>query len=188
MSSYTYRMLLVPFLLILFNQTSAKPVTFNLMELGAKPDGKTDSTKSFLSAWSGACMSETAALIYVPRGRFLIQRVYLRGNKCRNNNILFRIDGVLVAPTDFRVAGNATNWLDFRGVDGVTISGGILDGKGTGLWDCKLAGKDCPVGASVSFLHILPQLRLMINFLIKYIVLIKDAGHVKRLLLTICLL
>ncbi|KAK1390881.1 Polygalacturonase [Heracleum sosnowskyi] len=148
MNSNACRMLLVPFLLILFNQSSAKPVTFNVIELGAKPDGKTDSTESFLSAWTGACASVKPALIYVPRGRFLIQRVYLSG-KCRNTNILFRIDGVLVAPADFRVAGNANNWLDFHGVDGVTISGGILDGRGTGLWDCKdQAEKDCPVGAS----------------------------------------
>lgn len=155
MNSSTCKMLLVPFLLILFNQTcNAKPVSFNVIELGAKPDGKTDSTKSFLSAWAGACMSETPALVYIPPGRFLIQRVYL-GGKCRNNNILFRIDGVLVAPADFRVAGNADNWIDFHGVDGVTISGGILDGHGTGLWDCKLAGKNCPIGAAVSSLQIL---------------------------------
>ncbi|WOH07848.1 hypothetical protein DCAR_0727282 [Daucus carota subsp. sativus] len=147
MSSNTCTMLLVAFLLILLKNTIAKPVTFDLIELGAKPDGETDSTESFLSAWTGACDSVKSAVIYVPRGRFLVQRVYL-GGKCRNNKILIRIDGVLVAPADFRVAGNASNWLDFHGVDGVTISGGILDGQGTGLWDCKLAGENCPVGAA----------------------------------------
>ncbi|KAL6277355.1 hypothetical protein ACE6H2_020956 [Prunus campanulata] len=48
------------------------------------------------------------------------------------------------------------NWLLFRDVHGLNISSshGILDGQGTGLWDCKASiGKsNCPTGAIGSLL------------------------------------
>ncbi|KAK2993786.1 hypothetical protein RJ640_018076, partial [Escallonia rubra] len=40
------------------------------------------------------------------------------------------------------------NWILFKGVNGVTISGGILDRQGTGLWACKASSKLCPSGAT----------------------------------------
>lgn len=140
--------LLVALFFIIFSQATAGGVTFNVVELGAIPDGKTDSSKSFLDAWKAACGSTVPATIYVPAGRFLIQGLYF-GDKCKTKNVLFLIDGALVAPADFLVTGNMANWIEFREVDGVTISGGILDGQGIGLWDCKLAGKSCPSGATV---------------------------------------
>ncbi|CAK7324992.1 unnamed protein product [Dovyalis caffra] len=66
----------------------------------------------------------------------------------RNNAILLRIDGTLVAPSKYGVIGNAKNCLIFEQVNGVTISGGTLDGQGAGLWSCKNSGKDCPNGAT----------------------------------------
>lgn len=147
--------LLVSLIFITLNQAKAKPggVTFNVVQLGAKPDGLSDSSKSLLNAWKAACASVVPASIYVPLGRFLIQGVYF-GGKCNNKNVLFRIDGVLVAPADFRITGNLAHWIEFREVDGVTISGGILDGQGIGLWDCKLAGKSCPSGTTVHIFKI----------------------------------
>ncbi|WOH12520.1 hypothetical protein DCAR_0832024 [Daucus carota subsp. sativus] len=137
-------------ILIIYSQAQAKPrgVTFDVVQLGAKPDGKTDSSKAFMDAWKAACGSVVSASIYVPPGRFLVNGLFF-GDRCENkNNVLFRIDGVLVAPEDFQVTGTAANWIEFREVDGVTISGGILDGQGIGLWDCKLAGESCPPGAT----------------------------------------
>lgn len=127
----------------------ANAVTYSVTTLGAKPDGKTDSTKAFLSAWAKACASVNPAVIYVPAGRFLLRNAVFSG-PCKNSLITFRIAGTLVAPSDYRVIGNAGNWLLFQHVNGVTISGGILDGQGTGLWACKNSGKSCPSGATVS--------------------------------------
>ncbi|KAL3579547.1 hypothetical protein D5086_021051 [Populus alba] len=67
---------------------------------------------------------------------------------CKNKAIVVRIDGTLLAPTDYRIIGNAGNWIFFQNVDGVTVSGGVLDGHGSGLWDCKQSGKNCPSGAT----------------------------------------
>ncbi|XP_062150086.1 polygalacturonase-like [Alnus glutinosa] len=125
----------------------AAPVTYNVVSLGAKGDGKTDSTRAFLAAWTKACASVSPVTIYVPAGKFYLRQVVFNG-PCRNKAIFIRIDATLVAPSDYRVLGNSGNWLVFRHVTGVTLSGGILDGQGTGLWACKASGKSCPTGAT----------------------------------------
>ncbi|KAB1218175.1 Polygalacturonase [Morella rubra] len=125
----------------------AVPVSYNVVSFGAKADGETDSTEAFSTAWSQACASENPADVYVPAGRFYLRQVVFNG-PCNNNAIRIRIDGTLVAPSNYMVPGNGGNWLLFSAVNGVTISGGILDGQGTGLWACKNSGKNCPDGAS----------------------------------------
>ncbi|AES64731.2 endo-polygalacturonase [Medicago truncatula] len=87
--------------------------------------------------------------IYVPHGKFLLGRVTFRG-ECTNKDISIIIDGTLVAPSDYHVIGEASYWLTFENVSGVKIHGGVLDGKGTSLWDCKNSGKSCPMGAAVN--------------------------------------
>ncbi|KAL6284544.1 hypothetical protein ACE6H2_015473 [Prunus campanulata] len=131
----------------MINTALATAVTYNVASLGAKADGKTDSTKAFLSAWAKACASVNPVVIYVPVGRFLLRNVVFSG-PCKNNAITFRIAGTLVAPSNYGVIGNADNWIFFQHVNGVTISGGILDGQGTSLWACKASGKSCPSGAT----------------------------------------
>ncbi|MBA0697980.1 hypothetical protein Goari_021494, partial [Gossypium aridum] len=139
--------LFLPLILFLsFNSSLAALLNLNVLSFGAKPDGTTDSTNAFLSAWTRACASTYPATIYVPKGRFLLRSVNFRG-KC-NNAISFRIDGTLVAPADYRIIGKADNWISFQYVDGVSIYGGKLDAKGTGLWACKNSGKACPSGAT----------------------------------------
>lgn len=132
-----------------FNSSLAVVVKLNVIKYGAKADGTTDSTKAFLNAWAQACASTKPVTIYVPKGRFLVRNVVFRG-QCNNNAITIRIDGTIVAPADYRVIGSSDNWFSFQNVDGVSILGGILDGKGTGLWACKNSGKSCPKGATVS--------------------------------------
>ena len=129
----------------------AAAVTYNVVNLGAKGDGKTDSTKAFLHAWTAACASASPATIYVPPGRYFLRNAVFSG--CKNHAITFRIDATLVAPADYRVIGNAGNWLAFEDVTGVSILGGILDGQGTGLWACKNSGKRCPSGATVRSIY-----------------------------------
>ncbi|XP_027166793.1 polygalacturonase-like [Coffea eugenioides] len=137
----------VTLLFLLFNQSLAIPGTYNILELGAKPDGKTDSSKSLLSAWAAACGSTKPATIFVPKGRYFVKQAQFLG-PCKNRAISFRIDGTLVAPSDYKAIGNADFWLQFQRVDGVSIRGGILDGQGTGLWGCKASGKNCPTGTT----------------------------------------
>lgn len=130
--------------------STASSSSYNVVNFGAKTDGKSNSIQAFQSAWNKACCSNKPASIYVPRGRYYIGNATLFNGPCKNNAIFIRIDGTLVAPLDFRVIGNSQAWIMFRHVDGVTISGGVLDGQGIGLWACKNSTTNsCPRGASV---------------------------------------
>ncbi|KZV34799.1 Polygalacturonase precursor [Dorcoceras hygrometricum] len=132
---------------ILYNISSAAATILNVMDLGARPDAKTDSTAAFSRAWSSACGSTAPTTIYVPKGRFLLKDLLFTG-PCSNNAITIQVDGTLVAPLDYNVFGSAGKWLQFQGVDGVYIRGGTLDGQGAGLWACKMHGNNCPDGAT----------------------------------------
>ncbi|KAK7317919.1 hypothetical protein RJT34_02546 [Clitoria ternatea] len=122
--------------------------TYNVVSFGAKPDGKTDSTKAFLNAWSKACASPNPASIYVPQGRFLLKTATFNG-QCANKAISITIDGTLVAPSTYEVIGNSDVWLHFERVDGVSIRGGVLDAQGNALWECKNSKhSNCPTGAT----------------------------------------
>ncbi|KAL6504133.1 hypothetical protein OROGR_026056 [Orobanche gracilis] len=134
---------------------AARP-TYNVQSIGAKPDGKTDCTNAFLSAWGSACASTDPATIYVPPGRYLLRNACFAGKLCRNTAIAIRIDGTLVAPSDYTVLGRSGTWLQFESVSGVSIHGGTLDGQGIKLWACKnISGGSCPKGATVEMFHIL---------------------------------
>ncbi|KAM6546910.1 hypothetical protein CsatB_027646 [Cannabis sativa] len=137
-------------MLIILALPTLSTSSFNvLMGFGAKPNGLTDSTNAFLRAWEAACTSTHAALIYVPKGRYLLRPLAFKG-PCKSPHITFRIDGTLVAPQDYRVLGEAENWLNFQRVSGVSIVGGALDAKGPALWACKAnPTKSCPSGATV---------------------------------------
>ncbi|CAL9769686.1 unnamed protein product [Musa acuminata subsp. burmannicoides] len=54
-----------------------------------------------------------------------------------------RRDARLAVPS--RRAGD---WLVFHHVEGVSVYGGTVDGRGSSLWACKAAGRSCAAGAS----------------------------------------
>ncbi|KAF2298273.1 hypothetical protein GH714_021105 [Hevea brasiliensis] len=143
----SFSLVLVILIILFTTSSSANAAQYNVLTFGAKPDGKTDSTKAFLAAWTRACESIKPATVYAPPGRFFLLNVVFQG-PCKNNAILVRVDGTLVAPSDYRLTGNAGNWIFFQYVNGVTVSGGVLDGQGPGLWACKASGNNCPSGAT----------------------------------------
>ncbi|CAN0927150.1 unnamed protein product [Linum grandiflorum] len=139
---------IITFLLltIYYSVLSAVATQYSVTSYGAKPDGRTDSTNAFLAAWNQACGSASPSMVYVPAGRFSLKNVAFQG-PCKSKSILLRIDGTLVAPSDYSVIASVGKWIAFRDVDGVTVSGGILDGQGSSLWSCKASGRSCPAGA-----------------------------------------
>ncbi|XP_068648317.1 polygalacturonase-like [Aristolochia californica] len=85
------------------------------------------------------------ATVYLPRGSYLIKRIIFEG-PCRNSRMTMKMDGTLVASTNYAAYGSG-NWVLFNKVKGLIIDGGTLDGRGKGLWACKTAGRNCPQGA-----------------------------------------
>ncbi|KZV34800.1 polygalacturonase-like [Dorcoceras hygrometricum] len=121
---------------------------YNVMSFGARPDAKTDCADAFLSAWDAACSGRQPVTIYVPPGRYLSGKIRFDGASCRNDAITIRIDGTLVAPSNYNVLGDTDSWLKFESVTGVSIYGGALDARGNTLWACKKSDKICPQGAT----------------------------------------
>ncbi|XP_065864483.1 polygalacturonase-like [Euphorbia lathyris] len=133
------------FFLFMLHLQSSKGATYNVITYGAKPDGKSDSTKPFLKAWSAACKSTSASTIKVPKGRYLLKAIQFKG-PCKTR-ITFQISGTLVAPSDYRLIGNSGSWILFLQVNRVSVFGGTLDAKGAAFWACRNSGKTCPPGA-----------------------------------------
>ncbi|KAL9233504.1 hypothetical protein vseg_008493 [Gypsophila vaccaria] len=107
---------------------------------GAIGDGKTDSTQAFLNAWNAACASLIPPEIIVPKGDFLLKPIIFNG-PCKLS-VSFTIRGTLLT-NEY----NSDSWITFKNVDGLHITGGVLDANGKTLWDCKTSGGSCPKGA-----------------------------------------
>ncbi|XP_047342268.1 polygalacturonase-like [Impatiens glandulifera] len=128
---------------------SVSSISINVVNLGANSNGGTDSSKAFLKAWESACSSSGSSTISVPSGRYLISSpVEFSGDDCKASAITFRIDGTLVAPANYLELANNANWIMFQRTNRVSIFGGTLDARGSGLWACKNGGGDCPSGAT----------------------------------------
>lgn len=150
----SFLLLLLLLLIMFFNLVAlAAPLTFNIVDFGAKPNNaETDSSKAFQLAWMRACSSSRPTSIYVPKAKFYIRSATLNG-PCNNNAITIHIDGTLIAPSDFHLTANSQNWIIFHNVNGITVLGGVIDGQGTGLWACKNTAKTCPRGTTVYKLY-----------------------------------
>ncbi|RZC86895.1 hypothetical protein C5167_030246 [Papaver somniferum] len=126
----------------------ANAATYNVLDFGAKPNNGTDSTKPFLQVWSLACRSVAPATMWIPRGTYLVNTIAF-GGPCKSARVTVQIDGKIQAPPrNYWDIGNYGNWVLFQGIDGLTINGGILDARGSQLWDCKRSGANCPQGAT----------------------------------------
>ncbi|CAL4975206.1 unnamed protein product [Urochloa decumbens] len=133
------------FLLSCYVLSPGAAVHYDVAGFGARPDGRTDSSAAFADAWSAACRSPAPATVYVPRGEFLLGHASFAG-PCRSSRVTVRIDGTLVAPSGYT---GRDAWIAFDRVEGLTVSGGTLDGRGAALWACKAAGHGgCPSGAT----------------------------------------
>ncbi|PKU72026.1 polygalacturonase-like [Dendrobium catenatum] len=133
-------LLLLPFL---FHLSSAAQL-YNIADYGAKPDGSHDSASQLAIAWTKACSSIVPATLLIPPGKFLVSQALLQG-PCRNNKILIVIKGIIMAPSSYT---SNEQWIIFKRVNGLTISGGLLDGQGQALWSCKNSNSKCPEGAT----------------------------------------
>ncbi|CAM0874961.1 unnamed protein product [Alopecurus aequalis] len=135
---------LLAYLCVLFATAARGAATsYSVVDYGAVADGRTDCAGAFLSAWAAACTAEDPAAVVVPAGEFLVSRARFSG-PCRSGAVSVDIAGTVLAPTPY---AGVQLWIVFQNVDGVSVNGGTLDGRGQAYWACRRAGggSSCPV-------------------------------------------
>ncbi|XP_044492104.1 polygalacturonase At1g48100-like [Mangifera indica] len=108
---------------------------FDVIDFGAKGDGITDDTKAFEAAWAAACKVEASTVSVPAQFVFLVGPISFSGPYCQPN-ILFQLDGTIIAPTSIKYWGKGLLWwIEFSKLKGITIQGkGIIDGRGSVWW------------------------------------------------------
>ncbi|XP_057950184.1 polygalacturonase At1g48100 [Malania oleifera] len=116
-------------------QGSAHSSVFNVLNFGAKGDGKTDDTKAFEAAWTAACKVQASTVIVPSGSTFLVGPISFSGPYCAPN-IVFQLDGTIIAPTNSQAWGSGLyQWLEFSKLKGITVMGkGTIDGRGSVWW------------------------------------------------------
>ncbi|CAN0923983.1 Polygalacturonase At1g48100 [Linum grandiflorum] len=109
--------------------------TFNVVEFGAKGDGKSDDTKAFQATWAAACKVANSIMLVPQEYQFLVGPISFSGPYCQQG-ITFQLDGTIVAPTNSYVWGKGLlQWLEFSKLAQITIQGkGTIDGSGSVWW------------------------------------------------------
>uniref|UniRef100_A0A0D9YC69 Polygalacturonase n=1 Tax=Oryza glumipatula TaxID=40148 RepID=A0A0D9YC69_9ORYZ len=115
--------------------TSPQGAVFNVVDFGAKGDGVSDDTKAFEAAWAAACKQGASTVVVPSELEFLVGPISFSGPYCKPN-ILFQLDGTIVAPTSAKAWGSGLlQWIEFTKLNGVSIQGnGIINGRGQQWW------------------------------------------------------
>ncbi|CAO2179592.1 unnamed protein product [Urochloa humidicola] len=104
---------------------------FNVKNYGSKGNDVIDDTKPMMSAWKAACAAAGAVTLVVPAGTYYIGPVQFHG-PCKASTLTFQLQGMLKAATDLKQFNN--DWIEFGWVNGLTVTGGVIDGQGASSW------------------------------------------------------
>ncbi|CAN6341141.1 unnamed protein product [Urochloa humidicola] len=113
----------------------SQDTVFNVVDFGAKGDGVTDDTQAFEAAWAAACKVEASTVLVPSELEFVVGPISFSGPYCKPN-ILFQLDGTILAQTRARVWGSGLlQWLEFTKLTGIAIQGsGVINGRGQEWW------------------------------------------------------
>ena len=137
-----FKMFINRFTLLLFIQVSfiqAFSANFNILELGAKPDGKTLSTKILQQAIDN-CADNGGGIVIVPAGRFITGTIILKSN----TTLKLEKGAVLIGSTNpkdyiqnmpkyasLRTNGRTCQLIYSENQENISIIGdGMIDGQG----------------------------------------------------------
>ncbi|XP_039129862.1 polygalacturonase-like [Dioscorea cayenensis subsp. rotundata] len=111
---------------------------FVVTDYGAKPDGKTESSKAFLKAWSESCEYNGSARFIIPKGTFYLYPVTFAGPCYNHSSPMVVIQGTLSAPLGLaQFATTRMAWIEFRVLSKLVVNGGgIINGNGQQVWPC----------------------------------------------------
>ncbi|OMO86778.1 Glycoside hydrolase, family 28 [Corchorus capsularis] len=113
----------------------------DVMNFGAKADGKADLNQPLSAAWKQACASASPSKIVIPEGEFMLSQVTLEG-PCKAP-LEVQVGGNLKAPTDPSRYNNIPSWVTFQRIDHLTLSGpGTFDGQGLTFTNMTITAPD----------------------------------------------
>ncbi|XVF28281.1 hypothetical protein REPUB_Repub15cG0016300 [Reevesia pubescens] len=111
---------------------------FNVLDNGAKADGTTDSSMSFIRTFKEACNFHGNAMMVIPEGDFLLGPVIFQGPCFNPSPLIIQANGMLKAQSDLSHFGGTSqlsDWISFQNIDGLILSGqGTFDGQGADIW------------------------------------------------------
>ncbi|KAE9611156.1 putative polygalacturonase [Lupinus albus] len=119
-----------------------KESSYNVMNYGAKGDGKSDDANAFLSAWKNACGVEGVSTLIIPKGKvFMLKDLELKG-PCKATSIHIQLLGNIVAPNMDQWGKDKIRLIRISNVKSLKIDGeGKIEGNGSSWWqkcrNCK---------------------------------------------------
>ncbi|GKV31436.1 hypothetical protein SLEP1_g40122 [Rubroshorea leprosula] len=122
---------------------------FNVLDYGAKADGKTNAAMNFIRTFKAACNFHGNAMMVIPQGNFLIGPVIFQGPCFNPSPLIIQVVGIVKGHPDiseYTGGADASDWITIQSVDGLIITGsGTFDGQGPQVWkynDCD-KNDDC---------------------------------------------
>ncbi|XVE65582.1 hypothetical protein DITRI_Ditri08aG0011500 [Diplodiscus trichospermus] len=110
---------------------------FNILDNGAKADGTTDNSMSFIRTFKAACNSQGNAMMVIPEGNFLTGPVLFSG-PCTSSSLIIQANGNVTAQGDlsyYKGGSDTTDWITLQSLKGVTVTGkGAFHGRGAEAW------------------------------------------------------
>ncbi|KAL3632470.1 Polygalacturonase 1 [Castilleja foliolosa] len=124
-----------------FIRRSLAALTINVLDYGAKGDGKTDDTEAFQKAWEEACSSSGDVNFVAAQNKYYLLKPIRFSGPC-TSHITMQIGGNIIASDDRSHYNNdLRHWLVFDSVQNLIVKGGgIINGNGNKWWQnsCKI--------------------------------------------------
>ncbi|GLT32583.1 hypothetical protein SLA2020_072400 [Shorea laevis] len=134
---------------------------FNVLDFGARADGNTDSSRSFIKAFRAACDYNGNAVLVIPQGNFLTGPVTFSGPCINPSPLTVKVTGIIKAQPDvswFAGGADESDWFTFQNIHGLIITGaGTFDGQGKDAWkynDCKTNPNCVRMAANIKFIKV----------------------------------
>ncbi|GLT32581.1 hypothetical protein SLA2020_072390 [Shorea laevis] len=131
---------------------------FNVLDFGAKADGKTNAAMNFIRTFKAACNFRGSAMMVIPQGNFLIGPVIFQGPCFNPSPLIIKVAGIVKADPDiseYTGGADATEWITIQSIDGLIITGsGTFDGQGAESWkynDCTKNDNCIRMPANIMF-------------------------------------